>query len=76
MPYNSTHDLPDSVKNHLPIKAQEIYLKAFDSAWEEYQDSDKRRGEETREEVSHKVAWSAVKKKYHKDESGNWVENK
>ncbi len=27
------------------------------------------------EEVAHKVAWAAVKNKYHKDSSGNWQKN-
>jgi cation transport regulator len=46
--------------------AQDIYREAFDSAWDEYQDPAKRRGYESLEEVAHKVAWAAVKKKYQK----------
>lgn len=75
MPYKSINDLLDSVKNHLPKEAQEIYLKAFNSAWEEYQDANKRRTDEGLEEVSHKVAWSAVKYKYHNGDNGQWVIN-
>ncbi len=73
MPYTNKSELPDSVKNNLPESAQEIYLKAFNSAWNEYKDPDKRRGNETQEEVAHKVAWSAVKKEYQKDQNGKWV---
>ncbi|AEK74274.1 cation transport regulator ChaB [Rickettsia conorii subsp. heilongjiangensis] len=29
MPYKNNNDLPDSVKNHLPIHAKDIYRKAF-----------------------------------------------
>ena len=68
MPYKSTSDLPDSVRDNLPKHAQEIYKEAFNSAFDEYKD----RGDE-REETAHRVAWSAVKKKYRKDEkSGKW----
>jgi cation transport regulator len=69
MPYKSIDDLPDSVRHNLPSHAQEIYKKAFNSAWEEYAE----RGPEGREQTAHKVAWTAVKKKYEKDPvSGNW----
>ena len=58
MPYREISDLPDSVKNHLPHHAQEIYLAVFNNAWEEYASRD------DREIWAHKVAWSAVKKQY------------
>jgi cation transport regulator len=66
MPYRTNQELPDSVKDNLPNHAQAIYREAFDSAWDEYADPSKRRGAESREEVAHKVAWAAVKKKYEK----------
>jgi cation transport regulator len=66
MPYSTNAELPDSVKNNIPSHAQDIYREAFDSAWKEYSDSAKRRGIESQEEVAHKVAWAAVKKKYEK----------
>jgi cation transport regulator len=66
MPYSTNAELPDSVKNNIPSHAQEIYREAFNSAWKEYSDSTKRRGNESQEEVAHKVAWAAVKKKYEK----------
>lgn len=73
MPYKTVSDLPDSVKNHLPKHAQEIYQKAFNSAWDEYQNPDKRRGDADREETAHRVAWNAVKKVYEKDDkTGKW----
>jgi cation transport regulator len=69
MPYKSTDDLPDSVRRNLPKHAQEIFMEAFNSAYDEYKD----RGPQGREETAFKVAWSAVKKKYEKDEkSGKW----
>lgn len=73
MAYERNGDLPDSVQNVLPDHAQEIYRKAFNSAWEQYKDPEDRRGDDTREEVAHQVAWAAVKKVYEKDtESGKW----
>ena len=65
MPYKDLNDLPKSVQEHLPKHAQEIYRAAFNSAWDEY-------GQD--EERTQRVAWSAVKKKYKKDEfSGQWT---
>lgn len=75
MPYSNNSDLPDGVKDNLPSKAQEIYRKAFNSAFDEYKNEDDRRGDASREETAHKVAWSAVKNEYHKSESGDWVKN-
>lgn len=64
MPYSNMSDLPDSIQKHLPHHAQEIYLAAFNHAWEEYNHE---------EETAHRVAWAAVKKKYAKNEAtGNW----
>lgn len=72
MPYDSRSQLPDSVRDNLPAHAQDIYKEAFNSAWEEYADPDDRRGDDSREEVAHKVAWSAVKNEYEKDGDGIW----
>ncbi|MFC5435583.1 putative cation transport regulator ChaB [Rhodanobacter umsongensis] len=72
MPYKTISDLPDSVRGHVPKHAQEIYKEAFNNAWEEYADKDERRGDESREEAAHKVAWAAVKKKYRKGDDGDW----
>lgn len=66
MPYDRITSLPDSVKDNLPKHAQEIYKEAFNSAEEQYED----------EEQFHRVAWNAVKRKYHKNEKGNWVQGK
>jgi cation transport regulator len=71
MPYSSNSDLPDSVKDNLPAKAQDIYREAYNSAWEQYRDPEERRGDSSREETSHAVAWAAVKKQYTKT-NGEW----
>ena len=65
MPYDSRKDLPESVRDNLPAHAQDIYKEAFNSAWEQYDHEESR---------AHRVAWGAVEQKYHKNESGKWVE--
>lgn len=59
----------------LPQHAQEIYKKAHANALKQYHKPEKRRGgkRQSVEQVAHKVAWAAVKKKYEK-QGDNWVE--
>lgn len=65
MPYKRKSDLPEAVRSVLPAHAEEIYLEAFNHAWEEYAHDESR---------AHRVAWTAVKHEYHKDErTGKWV---
>ena len=74
MPYSTTADLPASVRDHLPPHAQQIFLKAFNSAWDEYTNPARREGNESQEEAAFRVAWAAVKHEYRKDDaSGHWV---
>ncbi len=61
MPYKNKEDLPEQVNGNLPEHAKEIYLKAFNNAWDQYEDPKEHRGNESQEETAHKVAWSAVK---------------
>jgi cation transport regulator len=65
MPYETKTELPESVKDNLPSHAHDIYKEAYNSAWDQY-DHD--------EDRAHRIAWGAVKKSYHKNESGKWVE--
>ena len=75
MPYSSKSDLPGNVRNVLPAQAQEIYVEPFNSAWDQYDRPEERRGDSSREETAHRVAWAAVKNKYEKDEqTGRWQE--
>ncbi len=73
MPYHNLADLPDSVRDNLPEHAQEIYMEAYNSAWDEYDAPEDRRGDASHEETAHKVAWSAVKNVYEKNDEGRWV---
>ena len=72
MPYDNLRDLPESVRDNLPKHAQEIYKEAYNSAWDQYDEPEERRGDASREETAHKVAWSAVKKEYEKGDNGKW----
>lgn len=72
MPYQSTSELPDSVRNVLPPHAQDTYKEAFNSAYQQYKDPEARRDDAGREEVAHRVAWSAVKEKYEKGDDDKW----
>jgi cation transport regulator len=58
MPYLTTDDLPASVQDHLPPHAREIYLAAFNNAWRQHG------GEPDAEATVHRIAWSAVKRRY------------
>ena len=75
MPYNSISELPKQVLDNLPKHAQEIYKSAYNNAWDQYDEPSERRGNDSREETAHKVAWSAVKQKYEKN-NGRWVKKK
>ncbi len=73
MPYHQNSDLPDSVKDSLPEHGQDIYREAFNSAWKQYDEPEERKGNRSREETAHAVAWSAVKKVYKRREIGKWI---
>lgn len=61
----------------LPSHAQKIYSKAHKNALKQYSIPSKRRGgkRQSKEQVAHKVAWSAVKKEY-KKKGDKWVPKK
>jgi cation transport regulator len=72
MPYRTVAELPESVKDNVPKHAQEIYKEAYNSAWDQYDKPSERRGNASREETAHKVAWNAVKQEYKKGDDGKW----
>jgi cation transport regulator len=64
MPYVTNADISYKISHNLPEHAQTIFRKAFNNAWKQYDGN---------EEIAFKVAWTAVKKEYKKDETGKWV---
>jgi cation transport regulator len=66
MPYRSNHDLPPSIRFHLPDHAQDIYRDVFNHAYAAYA------GDADRERRAHMIAWAAVKRSYTKD-GEHWV---
>ncbi|MEM3094601.1 MAG: ChaB family protein [Nitrososphaera sp.] len=58
----------------LPTHAQQIYRKAHKNALKQYKSPSKRRGggRQSREQVAHKVAWSAVRKAGYRKEGSRW----
>lgn len=62
MPYDVGNP-PDAISK-LPKHAQEIWVAAYNSAYEQYD------GDEAK---SNGTAWAAVKKAYKQDAEGNWV---
>jgi len=61
MPYASNDDLPDSVRNHLPPEAQDIFRETFNRAFGRYDEA-----------AAFRIAWAAVKRRYEKVD-GVWV---
>ncbi len=61
----------------LPQHAQHIYKKVHANAGKQYKNPEKRRGgkRQSIDEVTHKVAWAAVKKVYTKN-GDRWVRKK
>ncbi len=68
MPYPHIEDLPEPIRTHLPLHAQEIYRAAFNAALETYAGQTPLR----REVTAHRVAWAAVKHRYRKAD-GDWM---
>jgi cation transport regulator len=65
MPYSNIDQLPPAVRNNLPVGAQRIFVKAFNSRYSELKPGES-------EVEAFKIAWGAVKRKYEK-RNGEWV---
>jgi len=63
MPYSDNSGLPASVRDQLPVEAQDIFREAFNSAYHKHSGD---------EEAAFRIAWAAVKRSYVK-EGGQWV---
>ena len=70
MPYSSIDQLPPHVRNNLPVGAQRIFVRAFNSVYDKLEPGE----DEVR--AFKAGCLGAVKRKYEKDKSGKWVQKK
>lgn len=63
MPYDRNADLPKGVKGNLPESAQDIWRRAFNSAYEQYKEDSK----------ASAVAWTALQSAGWHKEGDKWV---
>lgn len=71
MKYETTKDLSPTIRDVLPEDAQQLYLDAYNRAWEEY-DQDTAIGQ-SRETLAHQQGWMAVRHEYVQDQgTGLW----
>ena len=69
MPFEAVKQLPVTIRDTLPDQAQEIYRKAYNQAWEEY-DKEDHRGL-NQQGLAHQRGWTAVQHEYVFD-LGQW----
>ena len=62
MQYDTVKQLPVTIRDVLPEQAKEVYRKAYNQAWEEYE-QDAHRGL-NQPALAHQQAWGAVKREY------------
>ncbi|MEX0649467.1 MAG: ChaB family protein [Candidatus Andersenbacteria bacterium] len=67
MPYERRSELPKPIKENVPQHGQDIYRKAYNSAYDQHHGN---------EERASKVAWAAVKRKFEKGAEGHWHRRK
>ncbi len=66
MLYLSNANLPISVRQQLPPRAQGLYREAFNESWALHT------GDAGREEHASRAAWAAVRQRYHAMPGGRW----
>jgi cation transport regulator len=62
MRFETIKQLPVAIRDTLPDKAQEIYRKAYNQAWDEFEEDDHRGLNQ--QGLAHQQAWMAVKQEY------------
>jgi cation transport regulator len=67
MIYAITEELPNHIKQ-LPNNSRNIYMKAYNAAWNDYEACKSNTGTESREEYAHRIALSAAKQTMNKKE--------
>ena len=71
MPYDTLSDLPGSVRDDLPKRAQETYRSAYDDAWDGHVGGDRREHGDSRP-TAH-PAWGAVEQE-DETQGGRWTQ--
>ena len=72
MTYKSKAELPEYLRETMPDEAQEIYLKAYNESWQNY-DEDEVLGKQSQEATAHRDGWNAVMREFvHDEEKGIW----
>jgi cation transport regulator ChaB len=66
-------DLPQAIRQTMPIEAQQLYLAALRRTREKMKMGGES-SEEERSEAAHRAALFAVEQQFHKDENGRWRE--
>ena len=67
MPYATDAALPERLRHSLPPHARDTFRAAFNAAFKSYAASPRR------EEIAHRVAWAAVKRRFVKLNE-RWIE--
>jgi cation transport regulator len=71
MSYQSRDELPETIRDILPPEVQDVYIDAYNTAWDVYEDSSTQTLD--RESVAHRVAWDAVNREFvHNTQRGIW----
>ena len=66
MRYETKEDLPESLRHWLPEEALELYVEAYQKAWDRYEE--RRGGELDQASVAHRDAMHAVRQEWTEDE--------
>jgi cation transport regulator len=70
MRYENKSELPPTIRDILPEHAQELYLQAYQKAWDEYEEG---QGYLSRDTMAHQQGYTAVQHEYVQDEgTGKW----
>jgi cation transport regulator len=70
MRYENKSELPPTIRDILPEHAQDLYLQAYQKAWDEYEEG---QGYLSRDTMAHQQGYTAVRHEYVQDQgTGKW----
>lgn len=73
MLYKSREELPENIREALPEEAQNLYIKAYNSAYKDHQDS-QRPAHVSLHQIANEQAWKVVGREWQKDTEHNvWI---